>query len=408
MSRSQETRDQPAPGTARANLPLGKLQPSALPTGRQLKFQRIEAEVRKLTETLPLHAKMPTERELAANFGCSVLTVRKGLQVLVDEGIITRRMGSGTFVNRHPAPVPKTQRTLGVLVWQPGDAYAYRVLQSLAQAALAQDVHPRSVWISDFGDHAVRQIENLMREGCTAFTLSWFPPERADDVRAFIQTTGLRISIPELIPGLEDHCFESPAAYGRPTTRVIELLCRFFAANAENEFIAYLGPDETRNAILQQQLVAYTSAMSQVKRAMLPNLVGPTAAAMDELANRWSAHRGKLAIICYDDAHALRFMTAMHKIGLRAPHDFRIVGYNDTDGSRFSDPPLATVAPNLEHIATWLIRSALALADGGRDQAPEVPDCALIVRETCGRVPSAQDGASNPIRGLRLVLDRKD
>jgi DNA-binding transcriptional regulator YhcF (GntR family) len=380
-------------------------QPVRTRPGRELKYQKIEAAVRKLTETLPLQAKMPTERELAANFGCSVLTVRKGLQVLVDEGIITRRMGSGTFVNRRPPAPAKAQRSLGVLVWQPSDAYAYRVLQSLAQTALAQDIHPRSLWISGFGDDALRQIQELVREGCTAFTMPWFPHDRTEEVRAFIQTAGLRISVPELIPGLEDFCFEAPSAYGRQTTRVIDLLCRFFSASAENEFIAYIGPDETRNAILQQQLVAYTSAMSQLDRTMLLNLVAPTAAAMDELARRWSAHRGKLAIVSYDDEHALRFMTAMHKLGLRAPHDYRIVGYNDTDASHFSDPPLASVTPNFEHISTWLIRSALALADGGRDQAREVPDCAVIVRETCGRVPKSDDKNGSPVPGLRLIIE---
>ena len=383
--------------------------PSALTpqisSARQLKYQKIEAAVRKLVDTLPLHAKMPTERELAQNFGCSVLTVRKGLQVLVDEGLITRRMGSGTFVNRRPPASSKAQRNLGVLVWQPGDAYAYRVLQSIVETAIAQDIHPRSLWISGYGTKALRQIEDAVREGCTAFTLPWFPHDRTEEVRAFIQTSGLRISIPELIPGLEDYCFEAPSAYGRQTTRVIELLCRFFATTSNNELIAYLGPDETQNAVLQRQLVAYTSAMSQVGRVMLLNLVGPTAAAMDDLARRWSAHRGKLAIISYDDEHALRFMTAMHKIGFRAPQDYRIVGYNNTDGSRFSDPPLATVTPNFDHIATWLIRSAFALADHSRDQAQAVPDCALIVRETCGQSRTTKDSPEAAIPGLQLVAE---
>jgi len=40
---------------------------------------------------------------------------------------------------------------------------------------------------------------------------------------------------------------------------------------------------------------------------------------MDQLAQRWKTFRGDLAIISYDDEHALRFMTAMHKIGLSAP-----------------------------------------------------------------------------------------
>ena len=94
------------------------------PIGRQLKYKQIEAEVRKLVQTLPVDAKMPTERELAATYDCSVLTIRRGLQMLVDEGAITRRMGSGTFVARHSHKPLPAERTLGVLVFQQSDAYA--------------------------------------------------------------------------------------------------------------------------------------------------------------------------------------------------------------------------------------------------------------------------------------------
>lgn len=46
----------------------------------------------------PVGTKIPAERELAVSFGVSRMTLRQAIQTLVDEGILERRVGSGTFV----------------------------------------------------------------------------------------------------------------------------------------------------------------------------------------------------------------------------------------------------------------------------------------------------------------------
>lgn len=47
---------------------------------------------------LKVGEKIPAERELAADFDVSRMTLRQAIQALVDEGILERRVGSGTFV----------------------------------------------------------------------------------------------------------------------------------------------------------------------------------------------------------------------------------------------------------------------------------------------------------------------
>jgi len=42
--------------------------------------------------------RIPSERELASQFDVSRMTLRQAIQTLVDEGILERRVGAGTFV----------------------------------------------------------------------------------------------------------------------------------------------------------------------------------------------------------------------------------------------------------------------------------------------------------------------
>jgi GntR family transcriptional regulator len=43
-------------------------------------------------------SKLPSERELAAAYGTSRTSVRQALEALVEEGVLFRTMGKGTFV----------------------------------------------------------------------------------------------------------------------------------------------------------------------------------------------------------------------------------------------------------------------------------------------------------------------
>lgn len=44
--------------------------------------------------------RLPSERELSLKFGVSRMTLRQAIQTLADEGIIERKIGSGTYVAR--------------------------------------------------------------------------------------------------------------------------------------------------------------------------------------------------------------------------------------------------------------------------------------------------------------------
>lgn len=71
-----------------------------LEDGRAPLYQRLQGAVRRAIENRVLQPKeaLPAERDLADEFAISRITVRKALDGLVREGLLTRRQGAGTFV----------------------------------------------------------------------------------------------------------------------------------------------------------------------------------------------------------------------------------------------------------------------------------------------------------------------
>lgn len=69
-------------------------------TARQPKYLRIHDDLaeRIATGRWPVGSPLPSQRELADEFGVSIMTLRQALQLLADDGLIDTRHGSGTFV----------------------------------------------------------------------------------------------------------------------------------------------------------------------------------------------------------------------------------------------------------------------------------------------------------------------
>lgn len=72
---------------------------------RQPKYLRIHRNLRERITSGQWSpgSPLPSQRELADEFGVSVMTLRQALQLLTDEGLIETRHGSGTFAAAHYA-----------------------------------------------------------------------------------------------------------------------------------------------------------------------------------------------------------------------------------------------------------------------------------------------------------------
>jgi GntR family transcriptional regulator len=93
-------------------------------------YQQLQRALRKAIEIQLLAPEdaLPAERDLAAEFNVSRITVRKALDGLVTEGLLVRRQGSGNFVST------RVQKN-------------FAKLTSFSEDMRARGRSPRSVWL---------------------------------------------------------------------------------------------------------------------------------------------------------------------------------------------------------------------------------------------------------------------
>src|SRR5689334_13932718 len=94
-------------------------------------YKQLQRALREAIQTKVLSPDdaLPAERDLAEEFGISRITVRKALDGLVSEGLLTRRQGAGTFV---AARVEKS----------------FSKLSSFSEDMISRGRTPRSTWLS--------------------------------------------------------------------------------------------------------------------------------------------------------------------------------------------------------------------------------------------------------------------
>jgi GntR family transcriptional regulator len=103
---------------------------------RQPKYLRIYTELRdRITGgQWPAGAALPSQRELADEFGVSMMTLRQALQLLADEGLVGTRHGLGTYVTPRFAHDLGHLRSFAADLTAQGAAVTTRLLAAAAVA----------------------------------------------------------------------------------------------------------------------------------------------------------------------------------------------------------------------------------------------------------------------------------
>ncbi len=339
-------------------------------------------------------SRLPSESQLVEKFKVSRPTVGRALRELVAEGLIERRAGSGSYV-RDTSAQQKSNRSFGLLVPGLATTEIFQIIcGEIASLARVQDyglLWGGSTNPNEDKDASLEHAEELCKQFISR------------------KISGVFFAPAELTPGQEEanrHLAESfreagiavvlldRDLTGFPRRTDFDLVCLDNMASGYMmaEHLLKLGC--SRIFFVARPLSASTvdARIAGVREALVRNRIEPEPGwikygdpADIKFVRSLTAGKQADALICANDHTAAVLLRTMEAIGVKAPRDFRVVGFDDVKYATLVSVPLTTIHQPCRDMAVIAFRTMLE-----RVAEPALParsiylPPSLIVRESCG------------------------
>lgn len=205
-------------------------------TGRQTRYAEIADFLRGLVAESEPGDRLPSDTELAARFAVSRMTARHAVQILEQEGLLTREQGRGTFVT--PRTVPRllgSPLSFTTSMRSRGFIATSRILEVSQESATEEDVAALGL------DPAARvQVLTRLR--------------LADGVPMAIERAVLAPGVAQVVDSIEGHSLhEQFMAIGRIPTWARSRVSARLATGKERRLLEL----STRGVILNENRIIY-------------------------------------------------------------------------------------------------------------------------------------------------------
>ena len=323
--------------------------------------------------------RLPSEKDLAKRFGVSLITVRGCVTELVQEGILVRRQGRGTFVASRK---PKDTSLIMAIVPDLTD-YFYAKVVSGVQEVVAEAGYEL---ITD-NSHNQAQVERALLDRAAARSVEGLVivTGRASFANGVLVSS--RLFTPVVVVDSYHPSVEADFFYTNDVIGSYEATRHLIESGYRR--IGHLGGGKG-HFLGELRLHGYRRAMREAGITVAPDWIvecGETCETGHRAMGTLLRKHGDLdAVFAYNDLVAIGAMRALAEAGRTVPRDFGVAGYGNHALSRYLHPPLTTVDPNFEGLGR---QAAQRLFGRIREDSPgghtkEVLPVKLVVGESSG------------------------
>ncbi len=332
-------------------------------------------------------AMIPPEVELAKQYQVSRTTIRHALNVLVEEGLLERTAGKGTFVQRPDSFTPsvKREKRIGVMLVSANDQLSSEILKGIEQVAKSRDYQISLTYSEDVAGERKRDISRLIEDRVSGFVIFPFSNAKYDLDIIELHTAGVPIVLVDrYFPNVSiDYVVADNFNGGYRATEHLLIL----GHNRIGFIYNQVGNLDTsgvhdRWAGYRQALEDYGLPYDESLIFEYPILTDVNGSYFIELLTQ---PKRPDAFFLVTDLDAPPFFQAARQQKLEIPGDIAVVGFDNTDFSAILNPPLTTIAHPRIEIG---LRAGHIIIDRieGRINRPQqvVLPTRLVVRESCG------------------------
>jgi GntR family transcriptional regulator of arabinose operon len=351
-------------------------------------FQHLLAEIE--SGRLKDGDRLPSEAELVKEFSTSRPTVARALRDLQNQGVVERKVGSGTYVRRSQKPLES--RRFGLLIPGLGSTEIFEPICGQL-AKLAQRQNHTLLW-GDFGDKRSVPDHALMQQACQSYIRQtaagvFFAPlelkEGKDQINRSVITALEAASIPIVL--LDRDIVEFPQRSRFDLVGIDNRRAGFLVANhliqLECERIDFLArPDSAPTVMLR--IAGYREALLSVgitPKSRWIHIGEPS----DETFVQRIIEEGATAIICANDLTAANLLRTLDALVCPVPQKVRVAGFDDVRYAELLRPALTTIHQPCLDIGTIAMQVMMERIENPTFPARDIlAQPTLIVRQSCG------------------------
>ena len=352
--------------------------------------------------------KIPTEKEIAAQFNASRPTVGRAMRDLEQHGMLVRRQGAGTFVR---STTNSGTKTFGILIpWQGDDSLnsntsVFAAMVPEISRILSRNGHTLSLNESarDNLDKIATRVKAMCRQliehqVAGVFFMPIEDPVSEMKLNAEIAEAFEQAGIAVVLLDRDINEWSNRSKYDVVaidneyasyvlTRHLLQLGCsRIDFLTGMMGVTSVMGRIEGFWKALRDAGISYeASRILQIDPIKLINLhVDNNKAEIDPIIERIRSGQTE-AIVCANDMTAIRLMRHLLRIGISIPDDVRIVGFDDSPMDEFLPVPLTTIRQNVQALAYEAVRTLKDRIERPDSPARDVMVATeLIIRESCG------------------------
>lgn len=335
--------------------------------------------------------KLPTEYELANQYGVSRPTVTKALTRLKKEGLITRKIGSGSFVTSGMHGVGQ-HKLFGLVIPNLGKGEIFEPICAQI-ASLSEEYDFFLLWggLSISSSPSQDMIEKMVFRfvknrvaGVFFIPMELIPAYY--DVNVKIASMLDSVHIPVVLIDTDYEPFNRRTAHdlvGIDNYHGGYIATEHFLKHGCRR-VDYVFRPYSSYTLLQRK-IGYQAALQDADIECRKDCVhcgdpGDMGFVKDEILGK-----GATNIVCGNDETAAVLLHTLQKAGVHVPHDVRLIGFDDVYYSRNLRVSLTTVRQPCRDLGTIALKTML-----DRLSEPSMPprtiflQGSLVVRESCG------------------------